>query len=100
MKTEIKVIFRWDKKNKEAIAFFPEASVNYGCILCYMHVGQHSESSLNYFNDNTRKAKINEYKELLEELESIYNDNENKLVLKERIYIPDLQIAWKRVARN
>lgn len=41
---KVKVIFR-KNKNNDVIAFFPEARVNYGNIMSYMHIGQHDEAS-------------------------------------------------------
>ena len=77
------VLFRKDKNTKEIVAFLPECPVNYGNILCYMHIGQHSEATLQYYWD-TVKATEEEYKPFLEELEKLDFDafeeihNENK----------------------
>ena len=65
------VLFRKDKNTKEVVAFLPECPVNYGNILCYMHIGQHSEATLQYYWD-TVKATEEEYKPLLEESESVF----------------------------
>lgn len=85
------VIFRKDKKTKEIIAFIPEAIVNYGNILCYVHVGQHSEASLHYYWD-TVKATEEEYKPLLKELQVIYNDE--TLIVKNRLNMDKLRKSW------
>lgn len=92
---KIKVIFRKfinPYTNKYEIeAFFPELPANYGNILCYAHIGQHSEASYEYYK-STQTANPKEYAELLEELKNIYNDV--KIVVKQRIYYCDLLKAW------
>jgi hypothetical protein len=46
----VKVIYRTDPTDKgEPIAFFPEASANPGMIVCYAHIGQHSEACNEYY---------------------------------------------------
>ena len=89
---KVKVIFR-KNKNNDVIAFFPEARVNYGNIMSYMHIGQHDEASLGFYL-TTRKANENEYADLFAELRGIYDDCE--LVVKQRINYNDLRDkAWK-----
>ena len=88
---KVKVIFR-KTKDGEIIAFLPEASANFGNILSYMHVGQHGEASYEFYKD-TKKATEKEYKTLLKELQSIYNDC--ILVVKQKLYYNDLTKAWK-----
>ncbi len=43
------------KRNYEAILFFPAADANLGKIVCYAHVGQHSEASMMFFSQHTAK---------------------------------------------
>ena len=89
---KVKVIFR-KNKNNDVIAFFPEARVNYGNIMSYMHIGQHDEASLEFYL-TTRKANENEYADLFAELRGIYDDCQ--LVAKQRINYNDLRNkAWK-----
>ena len=89
---KVKVIFRKNKYN-DVIAFFPEARVNYGNIMSYMHIGQHGEASLEFYL-TTRKANENEYADLFAELRGIYDDCQ--LVAKQRINYNDLRNkAWK-----
>ena len=87
----MKVIFRKDKKTNNVIAFLPEASVNHGNIMSYMHIGQHSEASYDYYN-TTIKANENEYLPLFNELNSIYD---NDLQIKQKITYSDLLHSWK-----
>lgn len=93
---KVKVIFRKSKNpytnEYEVVAFFPEIEVNYGRILSYMHIGQHSEADLGFYHE-TKKATEAEYKPLLEELKAIYDDCE--LVVKQKINYNDLRNAWK-----
>ena len=89
---KVKVIFRKDKHN-DVIAFFPEARVNYGNIMSYMHIGQHGEASYEFYL-TTRKANENEYADLFAELRGIYDDCQ--LVVKQRLCYDDLvNKAWK-----
>ena len=71
-----KVIFRKDPKYKEIIAFFPETYKEYknDKMLCYEHIGQHGEASIEYYW-TTKKATENEYKPLLNELISVGYNN-------------------------
>ena len=93
---KVKVIFRKEKNpyanDYDVIAFMPELKANYGKIVCYAHMGQHSEADLEYYQ-NTIKANETEYKPLLNELNGIYNDCE--LVVKRKINYKDLRNAWK-----
>lgn len=69
----MKVIFRKDKETKEIIAFFPETYSN-GFLDSYVHIGQHSIASIQYYKE-TEKAKETEYQNLLKELYSIGYDS-------------------------
>lgn len=94
---KVKVIFRKAKnpysKKYEVVAFFPEIEANYGNIMSYMHIGQHSEASVEFYWE-TKKATEEEYKPLLEELKVRYDDCE--LVVRQKINYKDLYKAWKR----
>ena len=93
---KVKVIFRKAKnpytKEHEVVAFFPEIEANYGKILSYMHIGQHGEADLGFYQE-TKKATEAEYKPLLMELKSIYDDCE--LMVKQKINYKDLRIAFR-----
>jgi hypothetical protein len=66
-----KVIFRvTPDEPREVIAFLPDGLANPNNILCYMHVGQHSEAMLEYFNTCT-PAMPDQYADLQAELESL-----------------------------
>ena len=86
------ILFRKDRKTNEVVAFIPESTVNYGHILSYMHIGQHSEASLQYYWE-TVKATEEEYKPLLKELKSIYADE--ALVIKKRLNMDKLRSIWR-----
>ena len=68
---KVKVIFRNDREGN-IIAFLPELRVNRGNIMSYMHIGQHSEASYQFYTE-TKKADKSEYNSLLDELERIYD---------------------------
>lgn len=87
---KLKVIFR--KKGNDVIAFLPEIRVNYGNIMSYMHIGQHSEASYDFYN-GTKRAKEEEYKSLLEELKQRYDDC--ILEVKQRLCYDDLLKSWQ-----
>lgn len=94
---KIKVIFRKEKNpytNEYNItAFFPELTATYGNVVCYAHIGQHGESSLEYYYE-TKKATEEKYKSLLDELNGIYDDC--ILVVKQKMNYNDLRNkAWK-----
>ena len=89
---KVKVIFRKDREGN-IIAFLPELRVNYGDIMSYMHIGQHSEASYQFYVE-TKKANESEYNLLLDELKSIYDDC--ILVVKQRLRYDDLVYkAWQ-----
>ena len=93
---KLKVIFRKSKNpytgEFEVVAFFPEASANYGNILSYMHIGQHGEASIEFYW-STSKVSPEEFKPLLDELKAIYDDCE--LIVKRKICYNDLRKAWR-----
>lgn len=93
---KVKVIFRKAKnpytEKYEVIAFYPEIEANYGNILSYMHIGGHSEASLDFYH-NTKKATLEEYKPLLVEIKGIYDDCE--IVVRQKINYKDLYKAWR-----
>ena len=82
------VIFKKDKKDGEVIAFFPETmfdgSVNRGNIMCYAHIGQSSEASIQYFQECKPCKDEAEYADLLAELEDYFNQDpdEEPITLK------------------
>ena len=89
---KVKVIFRKDREGN-VIAFLPELRVNHGNIMSYMHIGQHSEASYQFYTE-TKKANESEYNSLLDELKSIYDDC--ILVVNQRLRYDDLVYkAWQ-----
>jgi hypothetical protein len=71
-----KVVFRYDKKADEVLAVFPElgSRANY-CVTCYAHTGQHFEASHPHIIETTQPATIEQYGELLAELEAVGYDD-------------------------
>ena len=88
---KVKVIFR-KTKSGEVIAFFPEFHVQRGNIMSYMHIGQHGEASLDFYY-STKKANVQEYEPLLNELKVAYDDC--ILTVRQKLSYKDLLIAWK-----
>lgn len=93
---KVKVVFRKEKNpytnDYDVIAFMPELKANYGKMVCYATMGQHSEADLEYYH-NTKKATEVEYEPLLNELKMVYNDC--ILEVKQKVYYKDLINAWK-----
>lgn len=88
---KLKVIYRKDAGG-EVVAFLPELPASRGSIVCYAHMGQHSEATLEYYQ-STKSAKPAEYMALHTELKSIYDDVE--LDVKRRMYYADLTENWR-----
>ena len=78
-KEQVKVEFKKTPEDGEVIAFFPDTmkdgSCNPGMIMSYMHVGQHGEASVEFYNDCTNCFE-EDYADLLAELEKVYDDCE------------------------
>lgn len=90
---KLKVIYR-KGAGGEVVAFLPELPANRGNVVCYAHIGQHNEASMEYYH-NTKTALPSEYEPLHKELKAIYNDYE--LSVKRRLTYGDLtEKAWRR----
>ena len=97
------VVFRKEKNPTEDEIFYGNdvtafiygngIPVRYGNIMCYQHIGQHSEASLDYYN-STKPATPDEYADLLAELKSIYDDV--NLVVRRKIDYNILRNEWRR----
>lgn len=87
----MQIIFREDRKTKDVVAFIPETLVHKYMIMSYMHIGQHSEASLEYYL-STEKASENEYSDLYKELCGIYG--EENLQIKHRLNRKLLEQWW------
>jgi hypothetical protein len=66
--TKSRVIFKKDSTN-DVVAFLLDVPSNYGSVVCYSHVGQHSEASLGYARD-CKPATPEEYHALAMELQN------------------------------
>lgn len=96
------VVFRKERKPTEDDIFYGNdvtafiygagIPVNYGKIMCYQHIGQHGEASLDYYN-SLRPASPDEYADLLAELKSIYDDV--NLVVRKKIDYNILRNEWR-----
>ena len=63
---------RTDPRGGEIVAFLPDADVNPGMIMSYMHVGQHGEASLGFYREcRPVKATDPEARDMLAELKSL-----------------------------
>lgn len=87
------VIFRANRSGDfkgDVTAIFPTQEANPGYLVCYQHIGQHGECSLEWYR-GTRPAKLHEYADLLRELQGIYErqlsagDRVCKLVVYKRM---------------
>jgi len=66
---DTRVIFKIAREG-ECVAFLLDCPASIGYILSYMHIGQHGDASIGFFNE-CRLATEEEYKDLLGELWSI-----------------------------
>jgi hypothetical protein len=94
------IIFRKAGNRKdgfEILAVFPYGSANIGNLVCYAHLGQHSECALQYYNES-KPAKPQEYAGLLIELRGIYEtgDDAVELAIKQRLPHDWRDHAWSR----
>ena len=97
------VVFRKERKPTEDDIFYGNdvtafiygegIPVNYGKVMCYQHVGQHGEASLEYYN-SLKPASPDEYADLLAELKSIYDDV--NLVVRKKLDYNILSSEWRR----
>ena len=90
-----KVIFKkkYDQEAKEwyIVAFFPEATVNRGNIMSYVHDGQHGEASYDYYLA-CKPASKDEYRHLKRELEQCYG---YRFRLVHKVTRKDQEYAWR-----
>lgn len=79
------VIFRKDAKTGEIMAFFPE-SYRSGELMGYAHIGQHFSADILYYH-TTKKASLDEYNNLFQELMNIYGTGKDaiQLTIKQRM---------------
>ncbi len=71
----IEVMFRkYRDKSAEILAVFPYEAHDRECrfVTCYAHIGQHGGAQMAHVLTATRPAKPEEYAELYEELQGIY----------------------------
>lgn len=90
-----KVIFKkkWWKNEQEweVFAFFPEGHVNPGNIMCYGHIGQHSEARREFYM-SCKPCTEKEYAPLKKELEECCEYDDLKVVKKWTRR--DQEMAW------
>lgn len=90
-----KVIFKkkCDRGLKEwhVVAFFPEATVNRGNIMCYVHDGQHGDASYDYYL-SCRPASKKEYACLKRELGKSFG---YRLKIVSKVTRKDRERAWR-----
>jgi hypothetical protein len=94
-KEETKVIFKMARYNdgeRELIAFFPGATANRGCIMCYTHIGQHEEASEEFYATRCASATPKQYAPLKKELECLCG---YRLRVVKRISRKDRDQAWR-----
>ena len=87
------VIFRKFKEG-DVIALLPGIPVNFGRIMSYQHIGQHSEADSSLLYD-TKLATPEEYADLLAELRQRYEaDGYYELVVRKRVSYKELKSGW------
>lgn len=90
-KEKQKIVFRYWQK--EVIALLPTIPANFGNIVIYAHIGQHSEAN-SWITRAGRLATPEEYAPLLKELTRIYDDCD--LIIQKRVQHSDLLKGWKK----
>ena len=78
------VVFLRDDTYSDVFAIFPQFSGAYSCldvVVCYQHIGQHSQAHLDYCRECVEVVDPAEYAELREELERIGYDDLNVVEL-------------------
>lgn len=66
-----RIVFKLEKDSKtDVVAFLLDVPANWGYVMSYAHVGQHSEASIIYARE-CKPANKSQYKDLKAELESI-----------------------------
>ena len=86
-----KVVYRYWQK--EVIALLPALHANFGNIVIYARMGQHSEAD-SFITRAGRLATPEEYAPLHRELTGIYDDC--RLIIQKRVQHSDLRKGWKR----
>ena len=75
MNEKVDIRFYYHSDNNDLFAFFPNVKETRNSYLCYSHIGQHATCTYGYVLD-CREATKDEYKSLVNELESLgYNLN-------------------------
>ena len=70
-------------KDGTPVLFFPDDPVSKpGMIVCYAHIGQHSEASKDYYWNDTKPDKSNDCADLIREYENL---GRCKLTVKRRL---------------
>lgn len=78
----VHVIFKKDIESDEIIAFMPYQITNKnGNFLCYTHMDQHASCDYGYYLD-CKPVKIDDYKNLLNELKDEGYDDVNIKIIK------------------
>jgi hypothetical protein len=80
---EVTVIFRVEKDGSILAVFPYEIWDNYGNVMCYAHIGQHSSCDYGSILEQTKPASPEQYQNLLSELKDIYQP-ENKIIVRKR----------------
>ena len=71
--------------NPELILFFPDDPANYGNIACWAHMGEHAESSIEYYLTETKPCKDTEHvKKIIEGYKKRYHCEDIKFRIMKR----------------
>lgn len=94
MSKKFPVVYRIEGNKREgrnAVAFFPYSEATNGYLVCYAHIGQHSEGSLGYYmqtkapRDPEAVAMV---AALREEVAQIYESEPDAVTLVEKKRLP------------
>ncbi len=79
-------------KDGTPILFLPQDAANYGRIVCYSHIGQHSEADVAYYTNDTKPDKINACADLIREYENLGEKTES--IIRKRLNWD--MLSWRR----
>lgn len=78
------IIPRIIKKDNTPILFLPDQLANNGMINTYMHIGQHSEASMEFYYKDTRPCKLKnivEVQDLIDEYQNLLDADESLKII-------------------
>ena len=86
------MLVHFKKHEGDVIAFLVDTERN-GTMMCYQHIGQHSEATYQFYYDECEECDFEEYEPLLKELYQVGYDDLVVVMGRSR-FINYLEIGW------